>query len=55
MMRNQHLIPANVIDLVERINNERTTQSERMHLLQRLEVIREYTENEYAKIKKKYL
>jgi hypothetical protein len=54
-MRNQHLIPANVIDLVGRINNESTNVNERNNLIHRLEVIKEYTDQEYNKVKKKYL
>ncbi len=54
-MKNQHLIPANIIDLVSRINNEKTNVNERNNLIHRLEVIKEYTEKEYDKVKKKYL
>jgi hypothetical protein len=39
-MKNQHLIPANVIDLVEKINF--AGENEKTYLLQRLEAIRDY-------------
>lgn len=39
-MKNQHLIPANVIDLVEKFNVAGDT--EKVYLLQRLESIRDY-------------
>ena len=39
-MKNQHLIPANVIDLVEKINL--AGENEKTYLLQRLEAIRDY-------------
>lgn len=54
-MRNQHLIPINVLDIVDKINNENTNVNERNNLIHRLEVIKEYTEKEYNKVKKKYL
>ena len=39
-MNNIHLIPANVVDIVEKLATAKG--AERMHLIQRLETIREY-------------
>lgn len=41
-MKNQHLIPINIIDLVEKLNDPRTNENERNNYLQRLETVRDY-------------
>lgn len=46
-MKNQHLIPANVIDLVEKFNV--AGETEKLYLLQRLEAIREYCDKSITK------
>ena len=42
MSNNLHLVPINVIDIVERLNSRDTRENERQLLLQRLETIRDY-------------
>lgn len=41
-MKNQHLLPVNIVDLIEKFNNPNTHDTERMNLLQRIEAIRDY-------------
>lgn len=40
--KNEHLLPANVIDLVEKLNQPSVRENERMNYILRLETIREY-------------
>jgi hypothetical protein len=42
-MNNIHLVPANVIDLVDRINDNNIRDNERNNYVLRLEAILEYT------------
>lgn len=42
-MKNLHLVPANVIDLVDKINDPILRENERNNYVLRLETIREYT------------
>jgi hypothetical protein len=42
-MKNLHLVPANVIDLVDRINDNNIRENERNNYILRLEAIRDYT------------
>jgi len=42
MNKNLHLVPVNIVDLVERINDKNTKENERMNLIIRLETIRDY-------------
>lgn len=42
-MKNLHLVPANVIDLVDKINDNNIRENERNNYVLRLEAIREYT------------
>jgi hypothetical protein len=42
-MKNLHLVPANVIDLVDNINNPHIKENERNNYILRLEAIRDYT------------
>lgn len=41
-MKNQHLIPINIIDIVERLNDSNIRDNERNNYIHRLEVIRDY-------------
>ena len=41
-MKNLHLLPANVIDLVDKINDYNIRENERNNYLLRLEAIRDY-------------
>lgn len=42
-MKNLHLVPANVIDLVDKINDNITRENEKNNYVLRLEAIRDYT------------
>jgi hypothetical protein len=42
-MKNLHLVPANVIDLVDKINDNNIRENERNNYVLRLEAIRDYT------------
>jgi len=42
MNKNLHLVPINIVDIVERINDKNTKENERMNLIIRLETIRDY-------------
>jgi hypothetical protein len=44
-MKNLHLIPINVIDIVEKLNAQGIRESERNNYLLRLEAIRDYCED----------
>ena len=49
MKNNLHLIPINVIDIVERLNSKDIRENERLNLLNRLEAIRDYCSQSIAK------
>lgn len=42
-MQNLHLVPANVIDLVDKINDKTIRENEKNNYILRLETIRDYT------------
>lgn len=42
-MKNLHLVPVNVLDLVDKINDSNIRENERNNYVLRLEAIREYT------------
>ena len=42
MNKNIHLVPVNIVDIVDRINDKNTKENERMNLIIRLETIRDY-------------
>ena len=42
-MKNLHLVPANVMDLVDKINDPSLRENERNNYILRLETIRDYT------------
>lgn len=42
MNKNIHLVPINIIDIVDRINDKNTKENEKMNLIIRLETIRDY-------------
>ena len=48
-MKNNHLVPVNVQDIANRLNDRGLAANERLVLLQRLEAIREYCEYEHKK------
>ena len=41
-MKNEHLVPVNIVDIVNRINDKSTRENEKMNLIIRLETIRDY-------------
>lgn len=41
-MKNEHLIPANVLDIVEKISSQTVHENERLNYIARLEAIRDY-------------
>lgn len=41
-MKNEHLVPVNVQDIVGRLSESNLSQNERFVLIQRLEAIRDY-------------
>ena len=43
-MKNDYLVPVNVIDIVDKLNSEGTSTNERMNLVMRLEAIRDFCE-----------
>lgn len=47
-MKNEHLIPINLIDLVEKLHSS-TNENERNNYVHRLEVIRDYCESALKK------
>ena len=42
-MNNLHLVPANVLDLIDKINDNNIKENERNNYVLRLEAIRDYT------------
>jgi hypothetical protein len=40
--KNEHLLPVNIVDLVEKLNQPNIRENERMNYVLRLETIREY-------------
>lgn len=48
-MKNQHLIPINVLDIIEKVNDPKTNENEKNNYIHRLEAIRDYCD---AAIKK---
>jgi len=49
-MKNEHLVPVNVQDIVSRLKEKNLSYNERMVLIQRLEAIRDYIHNAIVKI-----
>lgn len=43
MMKNLHLVPINVLDLIDKINDTSIKENERNNYVLRLEAIRDYT------------
>lgn len=41
-MKNQHLIPANILDIFEKLNDPKLRDNERANYILRLETIRDY-------------
>lgn len=41
-MKNEHLVPVNVVDIVNRLKDTSIRENERMNYVLRLEAIREY-------------
>jgi hypothetical protein len=41
-MKNDHLVPVNIQDIVNRLNDKNIKENERMNLLMRLDAIRDY-------------
>lgn len=49
-MKNEHLVPVNVQDIVSRLGDSNLSPNERLVLLQRLEAIRDYCKSEYDRL-----
>lgn len=41
-MKNQHLVPANILDIFEKLNNPNIRDNEKANYVLRLETIRDY-------------
>ena len=41
-MKNDHLVPVNIADIVQRLSDKNIRENEKIALLQRLETIRDY-------------
>jgi len=41
-MKNEHLVPVNVVDIVQRMADKNIKENEKINLLLRLEAIRDY-------------
>lgn len=54
-MKNQHLVPINIIDLVDKINDPRTNENERNNYILRLETIKDFCETTIKKDKDRRL
>jgi hypothetical protein len=48
-MKNEHLIPANVLDIVEKISKQTVHENERLNYIARLEAIRDFCNEAVAK------
>jgi len=56
-MKNLHLVPVNIIDLVDKLNDPTIRENERNNYVFRLEAIREYTNvclNTYSRDKNSF-
>ena len=42
-MKNLHLVPINVVDIVDKLSNKDIRENEQINYLMRLEAIRDYT------------
>ena len=49
MKNNDHLVPVNIKDIVDRLKNRSIQENERLNLIHRLETIRDYCASEVAK------
>ena len=49
-MKNEHLVPVNVQDIVNRLKEKNLSYNERMVLIQRLEAIRDFIHNAIVKV-----
>jgi len=57
-MKNLHLVPANIMDLVDKLGDPTVNENERNNYVLRLEVIRDYTTtclNTYSRDKNSFL
>ena len=48
-MKNEHLVPVNVVDVVNRLSGKNLSENERINLVLRLEAIRDYAAAAVAK------
>ena len=48
-MKNEHLVPVNVVDVVNRLSGKNLSENERMNLVLRLEAISDYAAAAVAK------
>jgi len=53
LIKNQHLIPVNVLDLVEKINSKYINEYEKQNYIMRLEAIRDCCDNAVKKANNK--
>ena len=49
-MKNEHLVPVNIQDIVNRLNDKTVRENERANLLLRLDAIRDYVTAAVVKI-----
>jgi len=49
-MKNEHLVPVNVQDIVNRLKEKNLSYNERIVLIQRLEAIRDFIHNAIVKV-----
>ena len=57
-MKNLHLVPVNILDLVEKINDNSLRENERNNYILQLEAIRDYTTtclNKYSRDRNSFL
>ena len=48
-MKNEHLVPVNIQDIVSRLKERSVSTNEKLVLLQRLEAIRDFCDDAYKK------
>lgn len=54
-MKNLHLVPVNIIDIVEKVNDKTLRENEHMNYVLRLETIRDYCSDALSKQKSPFV
>jgi len=52
MIKNLHLVPINVVDIVDKLSNKDIRENEQTNYMMRLEAIRDYTTAAVIKLQK---